>query len=52
MIKGYVTPFGYMGYIDGHYQKFPTEQEYVEEVRERNGVLHEQNMEKCGVAKG
>lgn len=39
MIKGWVCPFGYMGYLDGRYQLFATENEYIEIVRERNGVL-------------
>lgn len=39
MIKGWVTPFGYMGYLEGKYQLFATEDEYREIVRERNGIL-------------
>ena len=35
-MKGYVVPSGYMGYIDGHYQKFATEDEYVERYREQS----------------
>lgn len=33
MIKGYVVPFGYMGFIDGIYRLFATESEYLEVVR-------------------
>lgn len=34
MIKGYPVPFGYMGFIDGEYKLFATEDEYLEIVRE------------------
>ena len=29
-IKGYVTPYGYMGLVDGRYLLFATEEEYYE----------------------
>ena len=32
--KGYWLPGDYMGYIDGEYQKFETEDEYVAHLRE------------------
>ena len=35
-MKGYVVPYGYMGWIDGRYKLFSTEDEYVEIIRERN----------------
>lgn len=35
-MKGYVIPSGYMGYIDGQYQEFVTEDEYVERYREQS----------------
>jgi len=38
-MKGWVTPFGFMGYLDGRYQLFATEDEYYAIVRERNGML-------------
>lgn len=34
MIKGYLVPYGYMGFIDGKYKLFATEDEYLEIVRE------------------
>lgn len=34
MIKGYLIPFGYMGFIDGEYLLFATEEEYLEIVRD------------------
>lgn len=30
MTKGYVTPNGYCGYVDGSYILFATEDEYLE----------------------
>lgn len=39
MTKGFVTPYGYMGYLDGRYRLFATEDEYLEIVRERRGML-------------
>ena len=33
-MKGYVVPNGYMGWINGRYQLFATEAEYVEAFRE------------------
>lgn len=35
MIKGYPVSFGYMGFIDGCYRLFATEDEYLEIVREK-----------------
>jgi hypothetical protein len=32
-MKGYYTDFGYIGYINGRWQLFSTEQEYVETYR-------------------
>lgn len=32
MPKGFLTPFGYRGLVDGKYQLFSTEQEYKEVV--------------------
>ena len=29
-MKGYPTPYGYCGYINGQYKLFATEEEYVE----------------------
>lgn len=36
-MKGYVVPFGYMGWIpsEGRYRLFATEAEYAEAERER-----------------
>lgn len=31
-IKGYYVPYGYMGYVNGHYQLFATEADYIEYV--------------------
>jgi len=33
-IKGYVVDSGYMGYVDGRYILFATEQEYLDYVEE------------------
>ena len=33
-IKGYLIPCGYMGFINGNYQLFATENEYVEMYKE------------------
>ena len=33
-MKGYITPMGYMGYVDGRYYLFASECEYSEYVRE------------------
>lgn len=35
-IKGYVVSSGYMGYVDGKYILFATEQEYLDYVEEEN----------------
>lgn len=32
--KGYLTNFGYMGFINGEYRLFSTEQEYLEKFKE------------------
>ena len=34
-IKGYVAPFGYMGFVEGRYMLFATEEEYYEYMEER-----------------
>lgn len=33
MIKGYVTPFGYRGLVEGRYILFATEDEYLDYIR-------------------
>ena len=33
-MKGYITPIGYMGYVNGSYSLFASENEYAEYVRE------------------
>ena len=33
-MKGYYTAYGYMGYVDGKYQLFSTEAEYIEFITE------------------
>lgn len=35
-MKGYPTYEGYMGYIDGHYMLFATENEYAEYYSEHS----------------
>ena len=35
-MKGYYTPQGYMGYINGEYRLFASEADYVEAYREEN----------------
>lgn len=35
MYKGYVTPFGFMGLVEGRYILFATEEEYYEYMEER-----------------
>lgn len=32
-MKGYPTPYGYRGYINGQYKLFATEEEYAEAYR-------------------
>lgn len=34
MIKGYDIPFGHMGYVQGKYMEFATDDEYTEYVEE------------------
>lgn len=34
-MKGYYTPSGYMGYVDGHYILFVNESEYYEYMKDR-----------------
>ncbi len=34
MIKGYIVPYGYMGYVNGKYKLFATESEYIEYMEE------------------
>jgi len=36
MIKGYLVANGYMGWINGKYQLFATESEYLEIVMDNN----------------
>lgn len=33
-MKGYYVPDGYMGFIDGKYRLFATEEDYVEAYKE------------------
>lgn len=33
-MKGYVTPMGYMGYVEGRYLLFCSESDYVDYIRE------------------
>ncbi len=33
-MKGYVVPYGYMGWVEGSYRLFATETEYMEVYRE------------------
>lgn len=35
-MKGYVTMAGYMGYINGKYVLFATEEDYIECYKEHN----------------
>ena len=35
-MKGYVTMAGYMGYINGRYILFATEEDYIEAYKELN----------------
>ena len=35
--RGYVTPGGYMGYVDGQYQLFATEDEYLDYISQSKG---------------
>ena len=35
-MKGYDTQNGYMGYVDGSYMLFPSEEEYREYILERS----------------
>ena len=35
-MKGYVIPCGYMGWINGTYKLFATEDEYVDAYRSQN----------------
>lgn len=34
-MKGYATPDGYMGYVNGRYMLFASEEEYIEYMDER-----------------
>ena len=36
MIKGYFVTEGYMGYVDGRYQLFADETDYIEYMEEQN----------------
>ena len=40
-MKGYCTGSGYMGYVDGRYMLFATEDDYRLWVSEHNGDLME-----------
>lgn len=31
-MKGYYTSYGYMGYVNGRYQLFATESEYIDYI--------------------
>lgn len=33
-MKGYYTAYGYMGYVNGKYQLFATESEYIDYIAE------------------
>ena len=35
-MKGYYISYGYMGFINGKYRLFATEEEYIELFREEN----------------
>ena len=35
-MKGYVTESGYMGYVDGSYRLFASEQDYLEQLEEQS----------------
>lgn len=35
-MKGYYISYGYMGFINGKYRLFATEEEYIEIFREEN----------------
>lgn len=35
-MKGYYISYGYMGFINGKYRLFATEEEYIETFREEN----------------
>ena len=32
MVKGYLVPDGYMGWVDGRYMLFATETDYIEYI--------------------
>lgn len=32
MVKGYIVPYGYMGYVNGRYQLFATETDYIDYI--------------------
>ena len=34
MVKGYIVPYGYMGYVDGKYILFATETDYIDYITE------------------
>ena len=36
-MKGYVTASGYMGYVDGRYELFADESDYMEVYKEMQG---------------
>ena len=35
-MKGYITPQGFMGLVNGRYRLFATESEYIEYLEETN----------------
>ena len=37
-MKGYFTPFGYMGFVDGEYRQFACDTEYYEFVWNSHGL--------------
>ena len=43
IIKGYIVPDGYMGFINGTYVLFATENEYVEEWRSQNETKNQKS---------
>lgn len=33
-MNGYFTPYGYMGFVDGHWMLFASESDYIEYIKE------------------
>lgn len=44
-IKGFYLPMYYCGYVDGRYYSFPTEDEYLEFIREKEKEEEEDHEE-------